>query len=66
MKRLEEEPMFFANAYDTIFIRSVPTLGYFIKFKGEKEVFAKKGNSVVMDVVTGYREITEEEYNNFN
>lgn len=65
IEKLHEQTVFLINQFDSIAVKSVPAKGYFIKFKGEKEVFVQKSNSVILDLIVEYREITEEEYNKF-
>lgn len=57
--------MYLMNQYETMAIKSVPGIGYFVKIKGEKEVFVPGQNSVVAEIILDYYEITEEEYNKF-
>ena len=60
--------MYFKNDYEQAVIRSVPYPNFtmfVIKFKGQKEFVAKKGSSVIVDVLTEQNRITKEEYDNF-
>jgi len=61
-KKVKSEPVYFVNTLEQVYIRSEPSIGFWIKIPGEPEHKAKPGSTIVSAGILEHKEIKKKKY----
>lgn len=62
--RFKTEIIYLWEAEEEVYVRSVPTEGYYAKYKGCKEYRIESNEHIVARAIHACKEVTKEEYEN--